>query len=378
MSALEQRINAYIRDHQSEAESLLETLGRIPAPSRREDARARSVRDWFLGQGAEHVWIDAAKNVICAWETNKHPELVVFMAHTDIVFPDTEALPMRRDGRRLYAPGIGDDTNNLVNLMMGAKYIIQNRLPVTKGILFIANACEEGMGNLDGTKAIIRDFGDRITEFYSFDGYLSQCTSDAVGSHRFRITIKEQGGHSYLDFGRTNAIAVMARLICDLYSQHLPDMAKTTYNVGQIEGGTTVNSIAQEASILYEYRSPDEDCLQKMRRQLDDIIARYEGQHRINVELLGIRPGKGKFPENLLESWTQENIGHIRKYYDGPMDLQAYSTDANIPLSQGILANTIGTVVGGMAHTREEWVDLDAIPTGMGIVLEIMGKYMCV
>lgn len=152
-------------------------------------------------------------------------------------------------------------------------------------------------------------------------------------------------------------------------------MAKTTYNVGHMQGGTTVNSIAQSASILYEYRSPDEACLQMMRRQMDEIIARYEGRHRIDVELLGIRPGKGRFPENVLEMWTRENIERIQKYYDGPMDLQAYSTDANIPLSKGILANTIGTVVGGMAHTREEWVDLDAIPTGLGIVLELMGKY---
>ena len=359
-----------------EAEALLETLGRIPAPTRMEDERAAFVAKWFRDIGADRVYIDSAKNVICPWDAKGTGELVVFMAHMDIVFPDTSPLPMRKEGRTLYAPGIGDDTANLVNLMMGAKFFIQNHVHFCPGVLFIANACEEGLGNLDGAKEVMRVYGDRVREFFSFDGYLSQCTSDAVGSHRYRIAVKETGGHSYLDFGRENAIAVAAEMIRDLYGQTLPEgEVKTTYNVGTIAGGTTVNSIAEFAEMLYEYRSPSNANLLYMMEQFNRIMNRYRHAHDVDIELLGVRPGKGALDEAALAAWTESNIAVIRKYYGGEMDLQPYSTDSNIPLSTGVLANTIGTIAGSMAHTREEWVDLDSIPAGLGIVLELMVRY---
>ena len=376
MGSFYENVFRWAEGQAGEAEELLIALGRIPAPTREEDRRAEFVRKWFQDAGFEDVFIDSAKNVICPYQTEKNREIVVFAAHTDIVFPDTEELPMRQEGRTLYAPGIGDDTANLVNLMICAKYISRYHPAMKKGILFIANACEEGMGNLDGTKAVFEAYGDRITEFYSFDGYLSQCTSDAVGSHRYRVSVKETGGHSYLDFGRENAIAVISRMICDLYSQQLPDNpVKTTFNVGRIYGGSTVNSIAEEAEMLYEYRSPSNANLLFMMEQFNGIMNRYREKHKLDIELMGVRPGKGSFGEGVLEAWTERNIGIINEFYKGPLDLKAYSTDSNIPLSKGITANTIGTIAGGMAHTREEWVDLDSIPQGLAIVLSIMLTY---
>lgn len=369
-------INDYVNAHIQEAIELLEKLGKIPAPSYHEERRSEFCSKWFKDQGAEAVWIDEMKNVICAIECDKYDEIVVFMAHMDIVFPDIEELPLRREGNKLYAPGIGDDTANLVNLMMATKYILNNKIPMKKGVLFIANSCEEGLGNLEGCKEIFKKFGDRITEFYSFDGYVSQCTSIPVGSYRYKISVKGEGGHSYLDFGRENAIQIMASLIQDLYKIEIPKAEKTTYNVGYIEGGSTVNSIPQEASILYEYRSPSQKCLDDMAHKFNTVLSNFKNAGKmITSEVLGIRPGKGEINEALLKSWTEKNINIIKKYYDGPMDLQPYSTDANVPLSRGVLANTIGTIVGGEAHKREEWVDLNSIPAGMRIVLDLVLQY---
>ncbi len=371
-----QWIRDYINEHIMEAEELLETLGRIPAPSHQEDMRAKFCKDWFEKQGAKNVWIDQAKNCICAIDIDKYDEIVVFAAHTDIVFPDLEALPVKKDGRKLYAPGIGDDTANLVNLMMGAKYFLTEQKSMRKGVLFVANACEEGLGNLEGCKALFKEYGHRIKYFYSFDGYLSQCTSIPVGSYRYRVTVQGEGGHSYLDFGNQNAIHIAAKLINDLYSVKVPKNEKTTFNVGQIDGGTTVNSIAQKATLLYEYRSSSQECLEMMEENFNSIISKYKREgFDLNVEILGIRPGKGIIDEKAMGDWTQRNIDIIKKYYNGNIDCSPYSTDSNIPLSQGICANTIGTIVGQDAHKREEWVDLDSLPTGMKIVLELMNQY---
>lgn len=370
---MKQEIRTYAETHWEEAKRLLETLGKLPAPSHKEDRRAAFCREWFQKQGNDRVWIDGAKNVICE-VPGKHPEeVVIFMAHMDIVFDDLEELPMHWEENRLYAPGIGDDTANLVNLMMAYQYLKGLHKEPEYTMLFVANSCEEGLGNLDGCKEIFRLYGENVRCFYSFDGYLSQCTSRAVGSHRYRVAIKVQGGHSYLDFGRKNAIQEMAALIEALYRITPPEEEKTTYNVGRIEGGTTVNSIAQEAEMLYEFRSESAACLQKMETVFLETVeqAKKDGV-QIEVETLGIRPGNGWKDRKALDKWTKKNQEIIGHWFSGSLDLGAYSTDANVPLSRGILANTIGTVSGAGAHTREEWVDTESLVTGMSIVMELI------
>lgn len=287
-------VEQYAVECADEQEALLRELGKIPAPSHQEDQRTSFCRDWFLAHGAQDVTIDKAKNVICKYKCDTNSDLIVFMAHTDIVFPDLEQLPIKEEGRRLYAPGIGDNTSNLVNLMMACKYLLRNNIRTNCGFLIVANACEEGLGNLDGCKEIIKTYGERIKCFYSFDGYMGQCCSEAVGSYRYLVTVKTQGGHSYLDFGKANAIEILCRLVEGLYKIQIPAKG-TTYNVGRIEGGTTVNSLAQEASMLYEFRSPSQACLEDMEYKFNRAVdaCRNRGGE-ITVELLGIRPGKGR------------------------------------------------------------------------------------
>ncbi len=370
-------LDTFIEENRIDAIHLLMELGKIPAPSHQEDQRAQFCKKWFEEEGCNEVWIDEAKNVICKFDCDKYENITVFMAHMDVVFNDTKELPMKRDGNILRAPGIGDDTANLVNLMMGTRFLIQNKKNLKTGIMIVANSCEEGLGNLKGCKEIFHNYGDRIKAFYSFDGYLSQCTSVAVGSHRYRIEVQGEGGHSYLDFGRDNAIEIAAKLIENLYQICPPKETYTTYNVGKIEGGSTVNSIAQKAVLLYEYRSSSEKCLKIMKKSLEEVIQKFRDKgKKINLEILGIRPGCGEGDKSQLEEWTKHNIKLIRNYYKGEMDLGPYSTDANIPLSKNILANTIGTIVGENAHKREEWIDLNSIPTGMGIVLSLINQFL--
>lgn len=372
-----EELDRFIQENQAEQTELLMTLGRIPAPSHHEEKRAAFCKKWFEHEGCNEVWVDEAKNVICKFNCDRYEEVTVLMAHMDVVFNDTEELPMRRDGEILRAPGIGDDTANLVNLMLATRFLVQHKEHLHTGLMIVANSCEEGLGNLKGCKEIFNNYGDRIKHFYSFDGYLSQCTSVAVGSHRYRMQVLCEGGHSYLDFGKDNAIRIAAEVIHELYQITPPAEEYTTYNVGRIEGGSTVNSIAQEVTLLYEYRSVSEACLQKMKNELNRVVNKFRAEgKKINLEVMGIRPGCGEGDKTELKKWTVENAKCIRQYYDGSMDFGPYSTDANIPLSRNVLANTIGTVSGGGAHTRAEWVDLRSLPTGLGVILSLMNRYL--
>lgn len=366
----------YMEGHFEEAIQLLRTLGQIPAPSHREDKRVEFCRRWLRDQGARNVSVDEAKNVICRIDGRDPEAVTVVMAHMDVVFPDETPLPLREEKGRLYAPGIGDDTANLVNLMMGAKYILEQGLCPERTLLLVANSCEEGLGNLKGSRQIWKNYGNRIQEWISFDGDLGECVNRAVGSYRYRVTVRVQGGHSYGDFGRENAIAVMAEMIHDLYRIEPPAGEKTTYNVGTIEGGTTVNSIAQKASMLYEFRSASQECLGEMEEKFQAIIHKWQEKgYDISVEVLGVRPGNGPVEEKKLEELTRRNVALIESCISGPVSVRAGSTDANIPLSEGIPANTFGTVRGALAHTREEWIEIDSMREGMMVALGTLAGY---
>lgn len=366
----------YAADCRDEAIELLRTLGKIPAPTRQEGLRAAFVRNWLLEQGAEDVVIDDANNVVFGINCQGHGEMVVFAAHTDVVFPDTAALPMHEEQGRLYAPGIGDDTANLVHLLMGAKYLLQRKLPTTCGILIVANSCEEGLGNLDGIREIFAQYGPRIREFYSFDCYMPTCCGSAVGSYRYQVTCRTRGGHSFADFGLPNAIEILCGLVERLYRLPLPPEGKTTFNVGRIEGGTTVNAIAQECRMLYEFRSTSQESLLAMDEAFREALESFRAPGvELTAELLGIRPGNGAMNEAAQRDLTQRTAEIIRSFCPEPINFAPSSTDSNIPLSLGIPANTVGTIRGGGAHTREEWVELDSMVPGQAIALSLMLQY---
>ena len=364
----------YIEDHRQEAFDLLVELAQIPAPSNHEEKRAAHCKAWLEKQGAQGVYIDEALNVIYPVGCTEDNPLVVYMAHSDVVFPDTEPLPLKIEDGKILCPGVGDDTADVAALLMTAKYIAQNGLqPAEEGVLIVINSGEEGLGNLKGSRKIMEDFGSRIREFISLDGGLGSCVVKAVGSKRYRVAVRTEGGHSYGAFGNRNAIAYLASLIDTLYTMKVPPEGKTTYNVGTISGGTSVNTIAQYAEMLYEFRSDERASLAVMEEHFNAAIQFYRTKGiDVEVELLGERPCSGEVDAVRHEALMGRAAAATLRHCGMEMDFRAGSTDCNIPLSMGIPSICVGCLRGAGAHTREEYVEIDSLLPGLGVAFELI------
>lgn len=362
-----------------ELHQLLFDLVAIPAPSHHEEQRAEFCKKWLEEQGAEGVYIDEALNCVYPIGCEESDDITVFMAHTDTVFPDTEGFAVKVEEGKFMAPGVGDDTMSLAIMMMVTKYIINNKLAPRGGVLIVANSCEEGLGNLKGTKQIIKDYAGRIKRFYTFDGKYDRVCCQCVGSHRYSVTCETVGGHSFGAFGNGNAIAELAKVIAELYSVAVPRIgeSKTTYNVGLIEGGTSVNTIAQSASMLYEYRSDNAECLAIMEKVFESVInrANARGKGKFTVETVGIRPCGGDVDAEIHEAMISRVIEICEKHTGITCMRGKGSTDCNVPMSLGVPAVCPGIYMGGGAHTREEWVEIASLPAGVRICSDIMLDY---
>lgn len=366
--SLNQAAKQYLEESEGELIALIKTLCAIPAPSHKEGERAAFCKKWLEENGATGVTIDEAQNVVYPVGCEAGKELVIFMAHTDTVFPDLTPMPLEERDGKLFCPGVGDDTANLAVLLMLAKYVTEKKLTPNCGVLFVANSCEEGLGNLKGSRQLMKDYGDRVREVISFDGYYTGIANNAVGSTRYRVEVCTEGGHSYGNFGNRNAIHQLSSMINTLYTMKVPTKAPTTYNVGAISGGTSVNTIAQQAEMLYEYRSEDRDCLETMESFFQGVVEAYRRSGiTVNVELLGQRPCSGSVDGQKLSALTQRGVEVITQYAGKSPKVQASSTDCNIPLSMGIPAICLGVCLGGGAHTRGEWIEIASLSAGYRI-----------
>ena len=371
----QQDIFNWCDSHFDEQLQLLKALAAIPAPSHREQQRAEFIRDWLVRQGAGHVEIDPALNVVLPFGCEGQEKLRIYMAHTDVVFPDTTPLPVREENGRLYAPGVGDDTANVSALMMCAKFFLAHPGLLKTPVLMVFNSCEEGFGNLKGVRQIMADYAGRVAELVSFDLGYTTMVNRAVGSERWQVRCRTRGGHSYGDFGTPNAIACLADLVCRLYRQSVPQIpdTKTTYNVGTIQGGTSVNTIAQDACMTYEYRSDDHGCLEQMRSQFLALVeqSNCDGA-QITIEPLGQRPCGNAVPPEAQARLLSRCAHAVEQITGNRPRLWSASTDANIPLSLGIPATTFGLYLGAGAHTREEYIEIESLKPGLRIALTVL------
>lgn len=347
----------------------------IPSPSHHEGKRVEYIKNTLTSWGINSE-IDGAKNVIVKIE-GKSPETVVFEAHTDVVFPDTEELPFSEDEEKVYCPGCGDDTANVAILMVMTKYINDSGKKPQNTVLIVLNSCEEGLGNLKGTKAIMEKYGEKVVVFYTFDGTYDKVANISVGSRRYKVTVKTEGGHSYSAFGNKSAAQVLAEGITKIYGIDAPqEKGKTTYNVGIISGGTSVNSIPEKAEMLCEYRSVSYESLEYMKEKFHEIFEymRTLGAD-VTVELVGERPCMKDVDKGKMRKLT-DYCKKIQSKHTGLEIIErSSSTDCNIPHSMGIPAVCVGTYMGGGAHTRAEWIEKKSIPVGFNIIKDIIGHY---
>ncbi len=356
---------------------IIRELAVIPAPSHQEELRAEYCLNKLKSFGIETAFIDEAKNVILEFPCEETEDTVVFQAHTDVVFPDTAPLPLTEDEEKIYCPGVFDDTVSVALLLGVIKKLKDEGRKPCKRVVIALNSCEEGLGNLKGTKAIMARYGSVVKAFFTFDGIYSTVGNVSVGSHRYKVTVRTEGGHSFNAFGNENAARVLAEGIRLIYAIPLPPYeGKTTYNVGHISGGTSVNTIVQEASMLCEYRSDNYQSLAYMKEQFSAVFAKMaEFDADIQVDLVGERPCmKGVDPKAQAEL-TDFCLNIQKKHYGGEVKTRPASTDCNIPHSMGIPAVCVGACMGKGAHTREEYLEKSSIPIGFQIAWDIIGHY---
>ena len=358
---------------------LTEELCKIPSPSGLEDKRAEYIKNYLHKIGYTNAYIDSAKNVI--WEIKGNTDdYVLFMAHTDTVFPDLEPLPYVDDGEIIRCPGVCDDTVCVAIILAYCQYLKEINIKPYNSILFSANACEEGLGDLKGVKQIFKDFENKISIMFTLDGGYSHIVNKSVGSHRYKICAKTQGGHSFGAFGRLNAIQVLSNIVENIYKIEVPkkDGVKTTYNVGTIAGGTSVNTVAQNAEMLCEYRSSDNVCFEVMQNKFYEIFENAKKQFsdaEIEVVLVGNRPAMGNVDKEQLEKISKKVIDIQSKNANVEVKATSGSTDCNIPHSLGIPAVCVGVYKGAGVHTREEYLEKESVKIGVNIMHDLFNEF---
>jgi tripeptide aminopeptidase len=350
-------------------------LTEIPAPSFQEGARAAAVKS-MLEQAGLRTEIDSAGNVVATLPGAPSPtgsassdgrDTVVLSAHLDTVFPAGTDVKVQREGDRWIAPGISDNGTGLAALVALAHAFRAAQIKPQFTILFVANVGEEGEGNLRGMRALVDTYGPRLKAVIALDGSSTEhVTTKALASRRLEAVITGPGGHSWSDFGMPNPINALVRGSVRFISTKVPAAPRTTFNLGQIEGGTSINSIPHEARLKVDIRSESEPELTRLESALRDCISagvrdemeasrdRSKGKLEFKVQLLGSRPGGDLRPDSPL----LVALRAADDYVGNQSRAERSSTDANIPLAQGIDAISIGAGGnGGGAHSLQEWYE---------------------
>jgi acetylornithine deacetylase/succinyl-diaminopimelate desuccinylase-like protein len=337
----------------------------IPAPEFHEAARGAFVAK-LLAAGGLDVHTDSVGNVIGERSGSSAKDVVLVAAHLDTVFPADTDVRVKRVNGRLEAPGIADDGAGLAALVAIARAIDQARWKTQMTIVFAADVGEEGEGNLRGIRELMDAYKGRVRAVIALDGAATDyVTTVGLASRRLDMQITGPGGHSWSDFGAPNPITALARGIVQFSRTRVPEQPRTTFNFGVIEGGNSVNSIPAEARVRVDLRSEDEGELSRLESELrkvftsaidEEMAAAEPGNETLNlkVSVIGVRPG-GKLP---ADSSLLTAIENVDRFLGNRSRLERSSTDANLPLSQGIPAIAIGAGgQGGGSHSLDEWYD---------------------
>jgi len=337
----------------------------VPAPPFGEQARAAFLKRRFEALGLDNVRIDAVGNLLGERRGSRPAPHLVFSAHLDTVFPEGTDVTVRREGTILKGPGIGDDCRGLAVVLAVARALQAGGVKTAGPITFVATVGEEGLGDLRGVRHLLEhELAGRVERFVSVDGTGGSMTRVGVGSRRYRIAFKGPGGHSYGAFGLANPAQALGRAIARIADFQVPERPKTTFNVGRLGGGTSVNSIPYEAWMEVDLRSADQRSLDAVDAQLQQAIdaalaqenERWKGAGRLTVEkrLVGTRP-PGETP---AESRMVQTAAAVTSALGLAVSFTEGSTDANAPMALGIPALTIdGGGRGRGAHSLGESFD---------------------
>jgi tripeptide aminopeptidase len=347
-------------------------ITQIPAPPFKESVRAKAFAEMLRERGLDPS-IDEAGNVLALRKGTQPGPVVVVSAHLDTVFPQGTDVTVKREGTKLMAPGVGDDSAGLATLLALVDAMNAGNVQTKSGILFVGTVGEEGRGDLRGVRQLFTkgEYKGKIGAFFSLDGGgLDGMTSGATGSKRYRVTFKGPGGHSYGAFGIVNPMVALGHTVTDLYKIRVPADPKTTYSASVVGGGTSVNAIPAEVWLDVDMRSASADELAKLEKQLLAIVpnavaaenaARSTTAGKISAEFepIGDRPA----------GHTDPNADIIRfaeaAYRSEGLTVKqgTSSTDSNIPMSLGIPAITMSRIAdGGRAHAPDEWIDVSKTP----------------
>ena len=342
-------------------------LCQIAAPPFKEAARAAEFKRRLELLNLKDVRIDAEGNVIAERPGTRQSPRVVLSAHLDTVFGDSVDVTVRRSGSRLDGPGIGDDCRGLAVVLATARGLQEGDIRTLGPVIFVGTVGEEGAGNMRGVRHLIdrQTAGGRIDYFISVDGTGLTAVSRAVGSHRYRVSVRGPGGHSFGDFGIPNPIHALGRGIAAIAQIPVPTSPRTTFSVGVIDGGTSVNAIAMSANMDIDLRSESQEALDSLDARMRRAVqAGIEGEHarwpgttaRLNVEFreIGKRPAATQ-PDTALITRATVAAGRALGFIPA---LISSSNDTNYPMSLGIPSIAIdGGGSGGSAHSTAEWYD---------------------
>jgi acetylornithine deacetylase/succinyl-diaminopimelate desuccinylase-like protein len=341
-------------------------IQQIPAPTFDEKQRGEFVRARFVQEGLQDVLTDKRGNVFGRWNkggrSGSEKPLIV-SAHLDTVFPAGTNLEVKRETDKVYGPGIGDNSLGVAALF-GLLWKLRERDFDPPGDLwFVANVCEEGLGDLLGMKAVVERFGADVQAYLVLEGLaLGHVYHRAVGVKRYRLTARTTGGHSWSDYGKPSAIHELARLVVQLTSLELPTHPRTTINVGKISGGTSVNVIASEASLELDLRSEGQEALAELISRVEGLIHNANrNEVQIDATVIGQRPAGEMRSNHPLVKLGEECL---REQGVSPI-LTSGSTDANVPLSKGYPAVVLGISTGGSAHTIHEYINVEPVAWGL-------------
>jgi acetylornithine deacetylase/succinyl-diaminopimelate desuccinylase-like protein len=378
------------KDHDRFVREIIQ-ITEIEAPPFKEEKRAKVFAEMLRQSGLSNVEIDAAGNVIGLRKGTLNAPLIAIAAHLDTVFPEGTNVKVRREGAKLYAPGVGDNSRALAVLLAIVRAMEAAKIQTASDVLFVGNVGEEGPGDLRGVKHLFLEgpYKDKIKLFVSLDpaGAGNDVTVGGIGSRRFRVTFSGPGGHSFGSFGLVSPAYALGNAITKLSKMQVPSRPRTTFNVGVIGGGTSVNSIPFESWMDVDIRSETKEELSKavdtftrlMREAAEEENrARTTSQGKVDVEvkLIGDRPF-GQIP---LSAPIVQTAAAVVQAFGMSPTYGSSSTDSNIPMSLGIPAITLesgGT--GGRNHTLDEWIDVEkaasvrGINIAMGVLLALAG-----